>query len=322
MSEELTSWTGLLLLGARIPVREPWSTPSTMIRCMIAWALTEEAASARAETTDILSGYERELKEWCAGSRHHSLSSAMPSRFLLAYALRKRKQRACRGVKSKVVYTRNRFGVAKRSLKRLGPLEEHLAWRYSGLHSVLSPIERLLPRTIVECRKPPEARYAMFCVSSFEKRKRYYWHRDLCANPPASMAIYDCEIFSKVMEYTFRSFRFHRRSCLYSSRARRSARAYKLSRLLASIVMDISTVQWRKECRLGHRYGRCMCSRQFGDWRELRRPDQKRHYVTIALRRWSVTVSLSRACVGRVVSLPRSKENLDLQKSDDEERRF
>ncbi|KAG9799356.1 hypothetical protein KCU75_g18, partial [Aureobasidium melanogenum] len=64
---------------------------------------------------------------------------------------------------------------------------------------------------------------------------------------------------------------------------------YKLSRLLASIVMDISTVQWRKECRLGHRYGRCMCSRQFGDWRELRRPDQKRHYVTIALRRWSVT---------------------------------
>ncbi|KAG9615047.1 hypothetical protein KCU86_g15, partial [Aureobasidium melanogenum] len=64
MSEELTSWTGLLLDGARIPVREPWSTPSTMIRCMMAWALTEEAASARAETTDILSGYERELKEW------------------------------------------------------------------------------------------------------------------------------------------------------------------------------------------------------------------------------------------------------------------
>ncbi|KAH0107471.1 hypothetical protein KCU96_g18, partial [Aureobasidium melanogenum] len=44
-----------------------------------------------------------------------------------------------------------------------------------------------------------------------------------------------------------------------------------------------------RQIELGHRYGRCMCSRQFGDWRELRRPDQKRHYVTIALRRWSVT---------------------------------
>ncbi|KAG9711270.1 hypothetical protein KCU69_g16, partial [Aureobasidium melanogenum] len=30
------------------------------------------------------------------------------------------------------------------------------------------------------------------------------------------------------------------------------------------------------------------------------RPDQKRHHVTIALRRWSVAMSFSRACVGRV----------------------
>jgi hypothetical protein len=51
-SGEVTSWTGLLELGARIPVREPWSTPSTMIRCMIAWALTDEAARARAEMTE------------------------------------------------------------------------------------------------------------------------------------------------------------------------------------------------------------------------------------------------------------------------------
>ncbi|KAG9711269.1 hypothetical protein KCU69_g15, partial [Aureobasidium melanogenum] len=52
------------------------------------------------------------------------------------------------------------------------------------------------------------------------------------------MAIYDCEIFSKVIECTLRSFHFRRRSCSYSSRARPSAvysqRWDKLSRLLAS----------------------------------------------------------------------------------------
>ncbi|KAG9615050.1 hypothetical protein KCU86_g16, partial [Aureobasidium melanogenum] len=229
----------------------------------------------------------------------------MPSRFLLAYALRKRKQRACRGVKSKVVYTRNRFGVAKRSLKRLGPLEEHLAWRYSGLHSARVTAKGCVKHQVTSyClfleniqsnrealaknnrrmqkfgKEPPEARYAMFCVSSFEKRKRYYWHRDLCANPPASMAIYDCEIFSKVMEYTFRSFRFHRRSCLYSSRARRSARA------------------------CGSRMKNCIAHSLDGPPTAMRQIESvgldivtaaKRHYVTIALRRWSVTVSLSRA---------------------------
>ncbi|KAG9799357.1 hypothetical protein KCU75_g17, partial [Aureobasidium melanogenum] len=212
-----TSGNGDELGGTRIPVREPWSTPSTMIRCMMAWALTEEAASARAETTDILSGYERELKEWDS-----VFFTSMLCQVVFWYRARADSRLTIWGVKSKVVYTRNRFGVAKRSLKRLGPLEEHLAWRYSGLHSARVTAKGCVKHQVTSyClfleniqsnrealaknnrrmqkfgKEPPEARYAMFCVSSFEKRKRYYWHRDLCANPPASMAIYDCEIFSK-----------------------------------------------------------------------------------------------------------------------------
>jgi len=46
---ELTSWTGLLFGGARTATSWPWSTPATLIFCIIEWALAE-AASARAES--------------------------------------------------------------------------------------------------------------------------------------------------------------------------------------------------------------------------------------------------------------------------------